>query len=101
MEYQLVLRFRSGALPDVAAFEREVTEILAGKARLDGHDVGSRGVDVFLLTEDPSSAFRRMKPVLERLELLMRATAAHRLVGGHHFTVIWPLRSQRKFTLAG
>jgi hypothetical protein len=101
MEYQLVLRFRSGALPDIAVFEREVTEVLAGKARLDGHDIGAGGVDVFLLTADPSSAFRRMKPVLQQRELLLRVTAAHRLVGGHQFTVLWPLRSRRKFTLAG
>jgi hypothetical protein len=42
-----------------------------------------------------------MKPVLQQRELLLRVTAAHRLVGGHQFTVLWPLRSRRKFTLAG
>jgi hypothetical protein len=99
MDYQLVLRLRSGAVADIATFETELQQALAGKGTLDGHDLRPGQVDVFLVSSDPASAFRRLKPVLEHRELLTRVTAAHRVVGGQQFKVIWPLRYQRRFTL--
>jgi hypothetical protein len=55
---------------------------------------------VFVLTADPASTFRRSKPALESLQLLERVVAAYRLEGGVRFTVLWPLKYGRKFTLA-
>jgi hypothetical protein len=74
-------------------------EALGDRGESDGHDLGSGQVNFFLLTADPASAFRRAKPVLERLGLLSNVTAAHRLVAGHQFTIIWPLRPLRRFSL--
>ena len=102
MQYQLVLRFRREALKtaaDIEAVERALAESLAGSAKLDGHDTSPRFIDVFVLTADPGSAFRRSKPALESLQLLERVVAAHRLEGGARFTVLWPLKYGRKFSL--
>jgi hypothetical protein len=102
MQYQLILRFRKTSFDspsDVHALEQALAEPLAETAKLDGHDTGPRDVDLFIITSDPASTFRRSKPALERLELLNRVTVAHRLEGGSRFTVIWPLGYGRKFKL--
>lgn len=103
MQYQLVLRFRKALLEssdDVQALERALVEPLRDTAQLDGHDIGSRDINLFIMTADPASTFRRAKPALERLQLLDRVTAAYRLEGGVRFTVVWPLGYGRKFTLS-
>jgi hypothetical protein len=101
MNYQLVMRFpkASASAETLRALEIALGQDLAGTAQLDGHDTGARNVDLFIVTADPKSTFRRSKPALERLQLLDRVTAAHRLEGGSRFTVVWPLGYGRRFTL--
>jgi hypothetical protein len=102
VNYQLVLRFRkaSANTDDIHALELALAKSLGDTAHLDGHDTGVRDVDLFIVTSDPASTFRRSKPALERLQLLERVTAAYRLEGGVRFTVVWPLGYGRKFTLS-
>jgi hypothetical protein len=103
VQYQLVLRFRKTFFADatsVHALEQALAEALGNGAQLDGHDTGARDIDLFMLTSDPASTFRRSKPTLERLQLLERVVAAYRLEGGARFTVVWPLGYGRKFNLA-
>lgn len=103
MRYQLVFRFRKAAFETpaaVLALERAFAEALGGKAQLDGHDTGTRDIDLFLLSEEPDSAFRRCKPALEAASLLDKVVVAHRLEGGARFKVLWPLKYGRKFKLA-
>lgn len=102
MQYQLILRFRKEALDGdqaMQALEGALAELLRDSAKLDGYDTGSRHLDLFLLTADPASSFRRAKPALEKLQLLERVVAAYRVEGGVRFTVLWPLKYGRKFTL--
>lgn len=102
MQYQLILRFRKASVErpdDIHSLERALSEALGDGARLDGHDTGPRDINLFVITADPASAFRRSKPALEQLALLDKVTAAYRLEGGARFTVIWPLGYGRKFSL--
>ena len=101
--HQLVLQFRQSSLADlrvIDVLETRLREILGSTAEMDGHDIGKRDVNVFLIASDPASTFRRSKPLLEELQVLDRVTAAHRVVGGAQFKVIWPLRVRSKFKLA-
>jgi hypothetical protein len=103
MQYQLVFRFRKSSLErpdDIQSLERALADSLGDAVQLDGHDIGPRDVNLFLMTPDPTSAFRRSKPALEQLALLDKVTAAHRVEGGARFTVIWPLKYGRKFNLS-
>jgi len=103
MQYQLVLKFRKASLAspdDIQALELALAAPLSGTARLDGHDIGKGDINLFILTPDPASTFRRTKPALEGLQLLDRVTAAYRLEGGSRFTVLWPLGYGRKFKLS-
>lgn len=102
MQYQLVLRFRNSSIerPDtIQLLERALADTLGDTALVDGHDTGSRDTDLFIITADPASAFRRSKPALQGLSLLDAVTAAYRLEGGARFTVVWPLGYGRKFKL--
>lgn len=102
MQYQLILRFRKASLENaeqIVALEKALAEPLRGSATLDGHDIGARNIDLFILSADPASSFRRSKLALEALGLLDKVVAAYRLEGGARFTVVWPLGYGRKFTL--
>ena len=102
MQSQLVLKFRRPVLDSagVATLEGHLRDTLGNTVELDGHNEGVRDIDVFILTEDPASTFRRCKPVLEKMQVLDRVVAAHRFVGGLQFKVIWPLRWGRKFSVS-
>ena len=103
MQHQLVLRFRKASLdsPDqVQALERALAESLGDTAQVDGIDTSAREIDLFIASADPASTFRRgCKPALQAMGLLDKATVAWRVEGGARFTVIWPLKYGRKFSL--
>ena len=101
MQSQLVLKFRRPALdnPGALALEASLAAALGDSVEMDGHNVGMRDINLFIITADPASTFRRCKPVLEPLQLLDRVVAAHRFVGGLQFKVIWPLKWGRKFSI--
>lgn len=102
MEYQLVIKFWRKSLEDeafLATIESELKEAFGKTAELDGYDVSPKEINLFVLTPDPPHSFRRVKAVLERLEIERGVSAASRLVGGAQFKSLWPLRATRKFKL--
>lgn len=102
MQSQLIFRFRSGSIEGgqgIAALERDLAQLLGAAAQLDGHELVNGNLDVYVLTVNPTSTFRRAKPLLEQLQLLDKVVAAHRVVGGARFAVVWPLRWGRRFTV--
>ena len=102
MQYQLIFRFRKMSIEhpaEINSLEQALAELLGDTATLEGYDTGAREDNLFITTAEPASIFRRSKPVLEQLSLLDKVTAAYRLEGGVRFTVIWPLKCNRKFSL--
>lgn len=102
MDYQLVIKFWRKSLEDdnfLAAIQDQLKDALGESAALDGYDVNAKEINLFVVTPDPKHSFRRLKSVLEAMGIVHGVSAAYRLVGGAHFTSIWPLRSTRKFKL--
>ena len=102
MDYQLVIKFWRKSLVDqdfLATVQGELQEVLGESAALDGYDVNAKEINLFVITPDPKHSFRRIKSVLESRGIVQGVSAASRLVGGAHFTSIWPLRATRKFKL--
>lgn len=102
MEYQLVIKFWRKSLQDetfLTAIQSDLKQVLGDTAQLDGHDISAEEINLFVVTADPKRSFRRIKPVLESRGIVQGFSAAFRLVGGAHFTSIWPPRSTRKFKL--
>ena len=102
MDYQLVIKFWRRSLEDedvLATIQDELKGVLGESAALDGYDINAKEINLFVVTPDPKHSFRRLKSVLESRGMLQGVSAAFRLVGGAHFTSIWPLRATRKFKL--
>jgi hypothetical protein len=102
MDYQLVIKFWRKSLGDEAfltTIQDELKEELGDAVTLDGYDVNAKEINLFVITPDPKHSFRRIKSVLEAKGIVQGVSAAYRLVGGAHFTSIWPLRATRKFKL--
>jgi hypothetical protein len=102
MDYQLVIKFWRKSLKDedfLSTIQAELKDVLGDSAVLDGYDVNAKEINLFVITPEPKQTFRRVKSVLETRGILQGVSAASRLVGGAHFTSIWPLRVTRKFKL--
>jgi hypothetical protein len=102
MDYQLVIKFWRPSLADetfLPAMQDELKAVLGDAAQLDGYDVSAKEINLFVITADPKHSFRRIKAVLDRRGIVRGVSAAFRLVGGAHFTSVWPLRVTRKFKL--
>jgi hypothetical protein len=102
MNYQLVIKFWRKSLEDetfLSTIQSELKAALGDTAELDGYDVGAKEINLFVVTPDPKQSFRRINTVLQSREIVQGVSAASRLVGGAHFTSIWPLRATRKFKL--
>jgi len=102
MEYQLVIKFWRPSLKEedfLGPIQNELKEALGESAALDGYDTSAKEINLFVMTPDPKHSFRRVKSVLESRGVLQGVSAASRLVGGAHFTSLWPLRATRKFKL--
>lgn len=105
MEYQLVLQFRGDSLEDfdaMVALEDELIKALGNSATVDGHDIGSGEVNIFIFTSDPQKTFEQAKRVLEQMNRLGAVKAAYRPMPlvDENFTVIWPIGSKEKFAIA-
>ena len=102
MDYQLVVKFWRQSLKDedfLTTIQSELKEALGESAALDGYDINAKEINLFVITPDPKHSFRRLKSILESRGILQGVSAASRLVGGAHFTSLWPLRATRKFKL--
>ena len=102
MDYQLVIKFWRKSLEDetfLLTVQDELKRLLGDAVKLDGYDVSDDEINLFVLTPDPKHSFRRIKTVLENRGIVRGVSAASRLVGGAHFTSIWPIRATRKFRL--
>lgn len=103
MDYQLVLQFRGGDCLDfdaIVSLEVEIQQILEPIGEVDGHDVGSGEMNIFILTADPVAAFERAKPLLSAAFLLDKVSAACRELGSDDFTVLWTTSSRGAFMIA-
>ena len=102
MEQELIIKFWRQPLPDqatMASVSAELTSVLGTTAELDGYDVKGEELNLFVKTDDPKQAFRRIKKVLESCGITEGFSAAYRLIGGAQFTSLWPPRATRKFKL--
>lgn len=102
MDYQLVIKFWRESLENedfLSSIQDELTQALGDSVTLDGYDISAKEINLFVVTPDPKHSFRRVKSVLESMGIVHGVSAASRLVGGAHFTSLWPPRATRKFKL--
>ena len=102
MRYQLVIQFPAESLTDfdeMVALEDRLIADLGTSAKVDGHDFGSGTANIYIFTTEPEMTFWRVRQRLQQEGRLQSVTAAHRLVDGNDFTVIWPKDSKTPFSI--
>ncbi len=93
MKYQLVIQFPENLYGDIewiATIEDRLIEAL-DTAEVDGHDIGSGQVNIFIYTNDPVLIFDKVKFVLETEHIpLSDIKVAYRDVSAETYTCLWP-----------
>lgn len=103
MDYQLVLQFKANAIPDfdlLVTLEENLRRIVEPIAEVDGHDIGSGEINIFVLTTDPVATFERAKTLLSDASLLHKVGSAYRDLRSDKYTIVWPESSTEAFTIA-
>lgn len=71
----------------------EIEDLLLERLRageVDGHDIGSGEMNIFVFTDDPSTAFKEIKQTLQDHELWPNVRIGFREVNGSSYTVVHP-----------
>lgn len=103
MDYQLVLPFRGDDCLDfdaMVSLEDEIQQIVEPMAEVDGHDVGSVEMNIFILTADPVATFDRVKPLLSAASLLDKVSVAYRELRSDDSAVLWSTSPTGAFVVA-
>lgn len=93
MNYQLVIQFPEelyGCLDWIAAIENKIDESLVDAA-LDGHDIGSGEVNIFIDAHEPINSFEVIKRLLQEQHIaLEHIKAGYREFSCEQYIAIWP-----------
>jgi len=93
MKYQLVLQMPASSIQDydkMIELEEIIIEMLGGLGDVDGHDAGSGEMNIFILTDEPESAFERIKALFGMRDLMSDLKVAYREIGKNDFVIIYP-----------
>jgi hypothetical protein len=93
MEYQLVLQlptpfFRAFNL--LVSLEEIIEQNIGDFATVDGHDIGSGEMNIFLFTENPKLAFERIKTIPSVAKHMSDMKVGYREVGEDEYTPLYP-----------
>lgn len=94
MDFQLVLQWATesttcnyDALIEV---EELLIEGLPEGNEVDGHDLGSQQMNIFIRSKDPIACFGHARNILVDHEMWATVRAAYRHVDAEAYTVLWP-----------
>ena len=90
---EVVLQFSAGTIKDFDMLIELEDRIIAGLGNLgkvDGHDMGSGEMNIFIRTDQPKLAFDRIKSLLGTQDFMPELKAAYRSVGKDDFTILHP-----------
>lgn len=93
MKYQLVIQFPEdlyGDLDWIADIEDIMDESLID-AEIDGHDIGSGEVNIFIHANNPINSFKVVKDILEKENIALESIkAAYRDLSSEDYIPLWP-----------
>ena len=92
MEQQLVLQFDLSAPDDydaVLAVEEQLADSLDDMAQVEGHNVGTRMMHVFIWCDEAEETFTTVRDIVD-VDLLDHARAGWRHADDDAFAPLWP-----------
>jgi hypothetical protein len=93
MKYQLVLQLPASSIEDYDAIielEETLMMTLGDIGRVDGHDSGAGEMNIFILADDPKTAFEQLREVLRASGFFLELKVAYREVGNDTFSILYP-----------
>jgi len=94
VKYWLILQWTSDSSPADYSKLIEAEELLREKLRepdvIDGHDIGSGEMNIFILTDNPQSCFGHVKRIFGGRKIWAALRAAYREADGNEYTILWP-----------
>ena len=93
MKYQLVLQFPSSSISDydrLLSIEEMVRSGLGDLGLVDGHDIGSGEMNVFIHTNEPRLAFDTAIGLLRKMRELDDLKAGYRAFDEDEYVAIYP-----------
>jgi hypothetical protein len=96
MQFQLVIQFHRAAAGDfekLASIEDALIEELGDSAEVDGHDIGSGEFNIFILTDNPTASFQRVRGLLRTVKPDGEMNVAYRDINESGYTILWPPNS--------
>jgi hypothetical protein len=93
MEYLLVVQFPSSspnAYDLLLSLEEAIEENIGKFATVDGHDIGSGEMNIFLFTENPKLAFERIKMIPSVAKRMPDMKVGYREVDEDEYTPLYP-----------
>ena len=94
MKYQLVIQFpltdaSANDFDELLAIENKLDLALRDAHQVDGHDIGSGEMNIFVITDNPDEAFKLAKNTLSEKDL-SKIMVAFRELNSDKYSVIWP-----------
>lgn len=93
MKYQLVLQFSADSIADfdrLVALETKLIEELGESATVDGHDFGWGKFNIFILTDEPVTAFTQAHNVVLNEGIVKDLRSAYRKTDREDYIALWP-----------
>jgi hypothetical protein len=94
LRYQLVLQWSSASVAGNYDKLVEVEDLLIAKlqdqTKVDGHDVGSDEMNIFILTNGPRACFENVRAILESHNVWASVRVAYREISGNRYVILWP-----------
>ncbi len=102
MQYQLVLQFPLGEDSDfdgLIELETKLTFELGSEHDVDGHDFDSGEMNIFIHTDNPNDAFKKIALLLnDQLSSILKA--AYRKIDSDRYTWLHPANNSENFHVA-
>ena len=93
MKYQLVLQWPTSLFrgyDQLIALEDAVTADIGDLGTVDGHDMGSGKMNIFIFTDQPERAFERVKSIPRVARNRRKPKAGYRALDEDEYTPIYP-----------
>ncbi len=103
MNYQLIIQFPlTNASADdfdkLLMIENELELTLRDKHKVDGHDIGSGKMNIFISTSEPAETFDLARKALSDNDLKI-ITVAFRDIVDDNYSVLWPENYSGEFEI--
>lgn len=70
--------------------EELLEEKLSDESEVDGHDIGSEQMNIFIFTDNPLRSVEHVKAILGKHKSWEAIRVAYRETNGNKYTILWP-----------